>query len=298
MPVMPLPFRDRVRRGGLPVLLAPLGVVVAAALVAAASRAHGGFHGGVGPGPTRSVYDQLFTVMLVLMGVGVLAWGYLIFVRRDLIELPEPERSRRNVYVLLAFVLGVAAFAVLAKRLGYHGLHLPFLHHPLHAPPGLPTKHGAKPVPAAPAHAHLSWIAGLATTALLALAAAAVFFASRTTAQPEKRALRQAEAVSAALDESIADVLAEPDPRRAIIAAYAHMERALAAAGLPRRPAEAPLEYLERALVDLDATAASARRLTDLFRFAKFSDHPVPGQAKDDAIAALEAVRDELRGVA
>ena len=53
------------------------------------------------------------------------------------------------------------------------------------------------------------------------------------------------------------------------------MERALAAAGLPRRPAEAPLEYLERALVDLDATAASARRLTDLFRFAKFSDHPV-----------------------
>ena len=76
------------------------------------------------------------------------------------------------------------------------------------------------------------------------------------------------------------------------------MERALAAAGLPRRPAEAPLEYLERALVDLDATAVSARRLTDLFRFAKFSDHPVDLQAKDDAIAALEAVRDELRGVA
>ena len=76
------------------------------------------------------------------------------------------------------------------------------------------------------------------------------------------------------------------------------MERALAASGLPRRPAEAPLEYLERALVDLDATAASARRLTDLFRIAKFSDHPVDAQAKEDAISALEAVRDELRDAA
>lgn len=295
---MPLPFRDRARRGGLPVLLAPLGVVAAAALVAAASRAHGGFHGGAGPGPTRSIYDQLFTVTLVMMGIGVLTWGYLLVVRRDLIELPSPERSRRNVYVLLAFVLGVAAFVVLAKRLGYHGLRLPFLHNTLHAPPGVPTKPGTKPVAAAQAHAHLSWIAGLAATALVAAAAAAVFFASRTTAQPDRRALHQAEAVSAALDEGIADLLAEPDPRRAIIAAYAHMERALAVAGLPRRAAEAPLEYLERALVDLDATAASARRLTDLFRFAKFSDHPVDGQAKDDAIAALEAVRDELRGLA
>ena len=76
------------------------------------------------------------------------------------------------------------------------------------------------------------------------------------------------------------------------------MERALAAVGMARRPSEAPLEYLERALVDLDATAASARRLTDLFRFAKFGDRPVDAQAKEDAIAALETVRDELRGLA
>jgi hypothetical protein len=297
MPLMPLPFRDRVRRGGLPVLLAPLGVIAAAALVAAASRAHGGFHGGVGPGPTRSVYDQLFTVMLVLMGVGVIAWAYILVARRDLIELPDSQKRSRNAYVALAFVLGIAAFAMIAKRVGYHGLHLPFLHQALHPPPTLP-KHGAKTVPAAQAHAHVSWVAGIATTALVAAAAAAVFFASRTTAQPDKRPLDRAEAISAALDESLADLRAEPDPRRAIIAAYAHMERALAVAGLPRRPAEAPLEYLERALVDLDATAASARRLTDLFRFAKFSDHHVDAQAKDDAIEALEAVRDELRGLA
>ena len=294
---MPLPFRDRVRRGGLPVLLAPLAVIAAAALVAAASRAHGGFHGGAGPGPTRGFADQLFTVTLVMMGVGIAAWIYIIFVRRDLIELPNEERRRRNVYVSLAFVLGIAAFAVLAKRLGYHGIHLSLLHNPLHVPSGHP-KPGTKPGPAAPPHGHLSWVAGIGSIALLAAAAAAVWFASRTTAQPDKVRLGRAETLSAALDESLAELRAEPDPRRAIIAAYAHMERALAAAGLPRRPAEAPLEYLERALVDLDATAASASRLTDLFRVAKFSDHPLDAQAKEDAIDALEAVRDELRATA
>ncbi len=282
------------------ILLAPLAVIAAAALVAAASRAHGGFHGGVGPGPSRAFGDQLFTVALVMMGVGVAAWAYIFFVRRDLIELPDEERRRRSVYVSLAFVLAIAAFGVFARRLGYHGLHLPgFLHHPLPSFPGSHPKHKpGQAVPPAQAHGHLSWIAGIGATALLAAAVAAVWFASRTTAQPDKEKLERAEAFSAALDESLADLRAEPDPRRAIIAAYARMERALAAAGLPRRPAEAPLEYLERALLELAATAASARRLTDLFRVAKFSDHPLDAQAKDEAIDALEAVRDELRATA
>jgi len=294
---MPLPLRDRVRRGGLPVLLAPLAVIAAAALVAAASRAHGGVRGGTGPGPTRAFADQLFTVALVMMVVGVAAWIYILFVRRDLIELPDESTRRRNVLVSLAFVLGIAAFAMLAKRLGYHGLHLPFLHYPWQAQSVHP-KPGAKPGPAAPAHGHLSWFAGIGAIVFIAAAAAAVWFSSRTTSQPDKTRLSRAETLSYALDESLAELHAEPDPRRAIIAAYAHMERALAAAGLPRRPAEAPLEYLERALVDLHATAASARRLTDLFRVAKFSDHPLGEEAKEDAIDALEAVRDELRATA
>jgi hypothetical protein len=223
----------------------------------------------------------------------------LLIVRRDLVELPDRSRRKQNVLILLGLVLGFAAFAVIAKRLGYHGIHLPFLHHAPQGPPHPTTGHGKQPVaPVAPAHGHLSWIAALGATAFLLAAAGAVAFASRTTASPDKERPRRAEALTLALDESIADLRAEPDPRRAIIAAYAHMERALAAAGLPRRPAEAPLEFLERALVELDATAASARRLTDLFRVAKFSDHPLDGSAKEDAIAALEAIRDELRGLA
>ena len=103
-----------------------------------------------------------------------------------------------------------------------------------------------------------------------------------------------AEAVAAILDDTLQDLYDERDPRRAVVAAYARMERALAAHGLPRHRAEAPAEYLERALEELSASASSASRLTRLFEWARFSDHPVEPGMKTEAIQALEAVRDEL----
>ena len=44
------------------------------------------------------------------------------------------------------------------------------------------------------------------------------------------------EVLAAALDESLDDLRNDPDLRRAIIAAYARMETALGAAGIPRAP--------------------------------------------------------------
>jgi len=76
------------------------------------------------------------------------------------------------------------------------------------------------------------------------------------------------------------------------------MERALAAAGLPRLPSEAPLEYLERALLELHASGPAVRQLTDLFEWARFSDHEPDRTMRDDAVDALEAIRDELRAPA
>jgi hypothetical protein len=101
--------------------------------------------------------------------------------------------------------------------------------------------------------------------------------------------------LAAALDESLDDLRSDPDLRRAIVAAYARMETALAAAGLPRHPAEAPLEYVERALLTLDASAPAVRRLTDLFEWARFSHHEPEPSMRDEAVDALVAVRDELR---
>ncbi len=96
-------------------------------------------------------------------------------------------------------------------------------------------------------------------------------------------------------DETLADLRAERDPRRAVIAAYARMEQLLGREGLPRHPAEAPHEYVGRVLGELQASGASVGRLTALYERARFSDHEVPASMKDEAIAAVEAVRDDLR---
>jgi hypothetical protein len=97
-----------------------------------------------------------------------------------------------------------------------------------------------------------------------------------------------------ALDLSIDDLRQEPDFRRAIIAAYARMEKALTNARLPRRPSEAPREFLLRSLRELDASAGAASRLTELFEVAKFSDRRPTLQMRNEAIDALLAIRDEL----
>ena len=111
--------------------------------------------------------------------------------------------------------------------------------------------------------------------------------------------LSDGESVADALSEvaaaSIEDLRREGDPRRAVIAAYANMERVLAQHGLPRRRAEAPFEYLARILRQLEVSEASVRRLTELFEYAKFSTHEIDSGMKEQAIEAFAALRDELQ---
>jgi hypothetical protein len=103
-----------------------------------------------------------------------------------------------------------------------------------------------------------------------------------------------AEALSDAVDASMVDVAAEPDPRRAIVAAWISMGDALARHGLGRRPDEAPVEYMRRALRAVRVSAGSAQRLTALFQRARYSDHPATTAMRDEALAALQSVRDDL----
>jgi hypothetical protein len=102
-------------------------------------------------------------------------------------------------------------------------------------------------------------------------------------------------ALALVLDDTLDDLRAEKDPRRAVIAAYARLEHVLAAFGLPRRQAETPQEYLERILPRLELERGSVRRLTDLFTQAKFSLHEIDAGMKGEAIEALTLARDELR---
>jgi hypothetical protein len=125
------------------------------------------------------------------------------------------------------------------------------------------------------------------------LIGAGILVSRRPRRQPDREEL--ALALADELDETIDDLRLERDRRRAVIAAYARMERLLGAYGVPRLPSEAPLEYLERVLLELDAGERPVETLTGLFQEAKFSKHELELGDRDRAIDALVEIRDDLR---
>jgi hypothetical protein len=130
---------------------------------------------------------------------------------------------------------------------------------------------------------------------LVLAAVVAYLVAERRARRGRGAGVMLAEALAAVLDDTLDDLRAEADPRRAIIAAYARLERVLAANGVPRHAAETSDEYLPRVLHDLELDSGAVERLTALFTRAKFSQHDVNTAMKEEAIGALEQVRDELR---
>jgi Domain of unknown function (DUF4129) len=96
------------------------------------------------------------------------------------------------------------------------------------------------------------------------------------------------------LADTLDDLRAERDPRRAVIGAYARLERTFAAHDVAREPSETPREYVDRALDRLGVSAFAVRRLTQLYERAKFSPHEIDAAMKDDAIDALAGLREEL----
>jgi Domain of unknown function (DUF4129) len=133
-------------------------------------------------------------------------------------------------------------------------------------------------------------VAGLALAIMVGLAVAQLLGERRRRRPPRTPGERLVEL----LDDTQEDLERDPDPRRAVIAAWARMERGLAAAGLPRRPAEAPFEYAGRVLESALARPVSVHRLTGLFERAKFSRHAIGEADRAEAIAALRAVRREV----
>jgi hypothetical protein len=277
-------------RRALPLVLAVAGLVALAAL-----GAHGHpLTGSRGSGPTAHFFDYVFTtITLVAVAIAVV---FLYGVLGSKWSAPTGRRPRMNIVQLL---LTFAASLLLGWLL---------LHARWHARPKAQTTKpvkpgkGKRPMPLfrdTPGNrgARLQWDEVALVAALLAAAGVAAFAGRKAKPLKEWRFDRHEE-IALALDESLDDLRSEPDVRRAIIAAYARMEHALAVAGIPRRPSEAPFEYLSRALQSLDASGPPVTRLTDLFEQAKFSHHEPDESMREDAIDALVAVRDELRAPA
>jgi hypothetical protein len=276
-----------VNRGRL--LLLGLGVT---ALLAVAAIASGGrpLSASRGRGPSASFFDYVFTsIVIVAVAITLIVFIALLMQRPGSFG---PPRSRWRILstVVSALLAAAAALIFLHSDLGQRLQRLNAQNQPA-------QQSGARTRKTSPEarNARLRWDEVAVVVALVAGCVVLVAAGKRARRPPRPWRLRSHEAVSLALDESLDDLRNEPDLRRAIIAAYARMERALAVGGLPRRPSEAPLEYVERALGELDTSAESARRLTDLFEWAKFSQHEPGPEMRDDAIDALVAVRDELR---
>jgi Domain of unknown function (DUF4129) len=274
--------------------LLPLGLGVTALLVVAGIASHG--HplagGSRGQGPTVSFFDYVWTTVVLLFVAMAIVVVYALLAGN-----PGRPSARARHWYLLSATLTMFAAAGVAALLLHTGFVERFRHIVQQETAG---RHSGRPVHATPPagknvrNARLRWDEIGIIVALLGGTAVMVLAGRRARREPRPLRTSQ-EAVSLALDETLDDLRREPDLRRAIIAAYARMERALAAAGVPRDAAEAPFEYLERALRSLDTSAAAVQRLTDLFEWAKFSQHELDPSMRDDAIDALVAVRDELR---
>jgi hypothetical protein len=245
--------------------------------------------------PSDALLDVFFSLYLVALVGGAVMFIYLLVLRRHL-KVQTGQAPRKSLLQMLTsmFILSAAALLLARRLMDWE------------RPPPIEPEEAvgrAQTIPVDTAgqptstsyQAGVSWIPVLVTVGLVLLAVAAWWYSGRA----RRRARGEAEpllaaAVAQAVDESLDDLRAEPDPRRAVIAAYARLERVLAAHGLPRKPSEAPLEFLGRMLTELSVSDRAARALTELFERAKFSQHAVRSEMKEQAIAALETVRDDL----
>jgi hypothetical protein len=281
---------DSTRRGSK-ALLTVVGVVVSLGVVAIAARGSTSTGGGGARRASDTLLDVFLTLYVVALIAGAVFVLYLLTLRRKMMAAAgaSPRRHGRD---LIALAVLVAAALLVGRDLAGRTVS------PQTTLPEAPTA-DVRPVEASEDayRPEFAWIPAIVTVGLIALAVFGVWWSERARrrARGELRGSLFADALAAAVDESLDDLRAEPDPRRAVIAAYARLERVLASHGLPRHPAEAPLEYLRRMLAELSVSPAAARGLTELFERAKFSQHAVGLEMKEQAIRALETVRDDLR---
>ena len=82
--------------------------------------------------------------------------------------------------------------------------------------------------------------------------------------------------------------------RDGVILCWHRLEQTAEAAGLRRSPADTSSELAEKLLATLPLSEAPLNRLAALYREARFSSHPIPAAAVDQARADLAQLRAEL----
>jgi hypothetical protein len=274
------------------ILLALISLLVAVAVASTGSVP-------VGTGGTRSPSDRFLDVAISLfllwMAFGTVLLVLLIVNGRGVVAqavVERRKRRRRNALVAVLISFGLLALFVRWASTGENnGQTLLDRFRPASQRDNLDVSGAAPRYEPEFATGPVLIVLGVLAVAIIGWTIA--YRARRRSLPPMPESLYPA--LADVLEESLDDLRAETDPRKAVIGAYARMERTLGAYGLPRLPAEAPDEYLQRIFADLEVSRRSVSRLTSLFAWAKFSGHDVAPEMKQEAIAALEAVGDELR---
>ena len=282
-------MKRTVRAGGL-----ALGIVGLLVLVAMAARnGHPSTGGRVSSRPVPNTVQDSFVTLLAIAYVIVLAAIVIGFFRYR-----HRWKEKRSNW--LSNFLLVTLLMLVATAIGYYGMTHSNLRHRITQAQTQQAeaqrKGGARlrPRPLPAREAQFQWPVALGVAGLLLLGGVLIYVRRRGITAPLAAESLEAE-LAATVETTIEDLRNERDARRAVIAAYAQMERTLAAHGLRRNASEAPFEYFGRVLRGFDVRDSAVRTLTALFEYAKFSPHEIDAAMKEEAIVALLAIRDDLQ---
>ena len=289
-----------------PAALAAVAVVLLA-LVALASRGLGPEKGSVSSGGsagTVSVAPAEYIVLVVLVAATAAAALLLV----GLLRILRPRKKDEEELVAAripppwwqtpVLLLLIAAFfaTVIGSLIWASHRYRTELGQPANGRPGSGSSvapgGGGTAAPSAPDSWEWAPVAVVAGAA--ALGGVVLLLTRDRRPSPSTSQRPHREEVAEAVELTIDDLRRDPDPRHAVIAAYARMEAVLARGGWARPASAAPLEYLEATLRRLSVPTAPARALTDLFEIARFSRHRIDATMKQAAIDALVAVREAL----
>ena len=268
------------------------GITAAAAVVALAARTPLSRSTPIDAASASAPVTALF---ILLLGAGIVALAMLTILafrqrhRKDDPEERSPEPPEipwiwKVLATLAPFALGAAL--IVAAVTGSKGLS---------TAPDLSGGLGGASRRAAPATgartgfvlpAWLPWT--ILAIAVVAIAAGLTLLALRRNR--DSAGAGEPTAAGEAVQAAIAALEADTDPRGAVIAAYAAMQRTLAAHGLRRLSSEAPREFLRRVLAANRGAERDATTLTGLFEEARFSTHPISERTRERALSALRSL--------
>lgn len=307
----------RGKGGGRPeIRVATLLVLVVAAAVTLRGRLPDVQHGtreraSDSPGSAVGIVS-LLSVSLLVMGIALVASARRpkAAVAASHHQLPGGTgdgagnwRLRLILIGLAVVVVGVAAYVMISEfrlenYLGQDG----------QPPPAVNDSGQPEAPPPAQARAGkdaLKYLAGASVLMVVMIIASGVASALRrprpeaeaTTVERAPRPEPVPEPLAVAAERGLAEVGdLSREPRQAIIACYAAMEKALAdAPGAAPQVSDTPTEVLARAVRNHALSYGNAETLVDLFAEARFSRHVMTEEHRDIAERALRSVLDELR---